>query len=342
LIGEYALGSIAPGDRARLERHLAACGACRRALEETQRLYGLLRPFELARPTAAFAARLDAALKHQLVAGDEALLTPAPDIPTAAPSAPAAGEPTPARRPWRRWPVFAAAFGTAAAAATLAALYFKVGMFAPAPEKVPSPAGVTTKAPAPGWGAGGHERPPVAAREKGAKAGAEAPAPTTFTGETAAPVVLEKKSLAATEDTKVSETRDDALARLAGSEERTEAGAREGELAYRAGGGKAAGEGLAGAGGLGLAPSSPGADAGVASKMFAAAPATLADELDPRIAADVERLTASDGVLLDYVMPNGGVMAYFYELSPEEQWTVLSRLKEEAAREKAEEIFLSP
>jgi hypothetical protein len=102
----------------------------------------------------------------------------------------------------------------------------------------------------------------------------------------------------------------------------------------------------AGAGaGFGAARGYARADAGVVVYGPPGAVALTATDvegwMDPRFEADVERLTGDDGALLDYVTPNGLLMAYFYELPVEEQRMLLSRMRREAEETPATEMLLS-
>lgn len=360
LLGEYALGTASPEDRRRVERHLATCRACRRALAETQRVYGLIRPFALAQPAPGFGDRLDVALEQKLgwdkpkremptVPADlEPIITPAlPLEPVAAPArpaaalepveeltAPAVSERRAARRRWLfgRWRAWAAAFGTAAAAAVVAIVFFKIMPFGPTGEMA-RPTERVTPAPRADYPVEAKKEFPAEKPIAVAPAGPKeevAPEPTpklTIAEPRPAEAPLRTRAPAATaleapkEETPVADVKKEPpLATIVGRSPvtRGEPGRTGGEMEYPA----------------------------VAEKTddgkFAALPPALADELDPRIAADVERLTASDGALLDYLVPNGGVLTYFYELPPDEQWAVLSRLKEETENEDADALLLSP
>ncbi len=63
--------------------------------------------------------------------------------------------------------------------------------------------------------------------------------------------------------------------------------------------------------------------------------------MGPRFEAEVERLTGDDAAFVDYVTPNGSLMAYFYELPLEEQRTLLSRLRREAEAAPAADMLFS-
>ncbi len=126
LLGEYALGTIGERDRARLEVHLASCPACRRALAATEKLYEFMAGYELAQASPSLATKVADALRREMPArAPVAAPIPRPAAePVAAPTP--EYEPRRAGKPWWRVPAFVTALGTAAAAATVAVLYFKV------------------------------------------------------------------------------------------------------------------------------------------------------------------------------------------------------------------------
>jgi len=342
LLGEYTLGTIDARDRVRLERHLSACRRCRRALGEMEALYQLMGPFQLARPARSFRGRLAAAVQKET----------AP-----APRAPVAEGRTAVARPARRWwriPAFASAFATAA---IVLILFFKVwAPFAPAPE-VPitaappateevapaaeGPVVPPAKSPAPA-------QPPVAYRLAETAAAAAPPAPAeplserTLADDGLMPVAAGSRG----RSTPAFEERVD-LAMATADEV---AAKKKAETPAPASAAFAWGEG-GGAGAAGVARGSSSGLGGVASgtKATAAAVAltgaaatdkdTVEDWMDPRVGADVERLTTDDAALLDYATPNGSLVVYFMELSPEEQKTVLTRLRAETEAAPAAELL---
>lgn len=117
-LGAYLIGSLAPAERAQVERHLATCRRCRAELAELAPLPGLL-------------AQLDA---------DEArhhVLMPSSDVLPRALDAVRRGQATDRRR-LRRWRVVAAAAAVVAAAATAAAVVSAVlPAVQPGPPAVP-------------------------------------------------------------------------------------------------------------------------------------------------------------------------------------------------------------
>jgi hypothetical protein len=322
LLGEYVLGTIAERDRARLEGHLARCRRCRRALAETEDMYRLLGDFDLAKAGPFFAAKVDRAIKGKAGVAE------------------AAESATRARTGfWGRLraPAFISA-AAAAAAIVVGVLYVKVWLPG-ASDQVEGPGAPAALPPAASVG-----KADKVLEMEGKKAGGVARYPVE-----APPLALEVTEEALAESPAVDEfmTYDAAVAAAppatypAGAED----GARPAEetiadfdaLMRR----ETAGGGVA----FGAARGYTRTDAKAAG--FGAPGAvtlTAADVegwMDPRFEADVERLTGDDGALLDYVTPNGLLMAYFYELPVEEQRMLLSRMRRETEETPATEMLLS-
>lgn len=113
ILGEYVLGTIAERDRVRLERHLARCESCRRQLAETEKMYGLLADFELAKPGPFFAAKLAGAVRSEAETRTDLYDAPAEKA--------LAGV-----RRWLLKPAFVGAAAAAGVAVVAAVLYAKV------------------------------------------------------------------------------------------------------------------------------------------------------------------------------------------------------------------------
>jgi hypothetical protein len=345
LLGEYALGTIRERDRARLEEHLGRCARCRRALAETEEVYRLLADFELAKPGPFFAAKVDRAMKS--AAGEEA----------------AEGRRARVRAGlWGRLraPAFVSAAAAAAAAIVAAVLYVKVWL----PDAAEVPAAPTTKGMPPAASVAKADRSVRFEEKEVAEAEARleelrAPAPAE-SGEAAAVPPAPAEALASDADALEgrTETREPLIA--AGAP--PAGGRRDGRRSYaaaaedktrkretRAPAADMLGPGGAGAGGVAFGAVGRGYGRGEVEKAALArtgvATLTAADVeawMDARFEADVERLTSDDDALLDYVTPNGSLMAYFYELPLEEQRALLSRLRREAEETSAAEMLLSP
>jgi hypothetical protein len=335
LLGEYALGTVAPRDRERLEAHLTECVGCRASLAETRRLYRLLEPYKLPEPSPYFAAKVTRALR-----GVEAEAA-------ASYAAPAAR-----RAPWWRVPAGVSAVAAVAVAVLVFVVYTRTGG--------PRPAGESTPAAAPGGpkvGEAGRAMAPDRERRG---------APPAFRGE------AEKSPMATPAVPPAARDGIATLTRAEAPEEETpdvegrlgSAGvATEAAFGARGAGG--------GAGGYGLGAADATATAGVSAAekekksddelseawtrldreraaaitpFSAEAPAegvasvSTAAWLDPRIEADVDKLTNKDA-LLEYVAPNGALMVYIYELPAEDQREVLSRLRTEMTAVPATEIL---
>ena len=322
LLGEYVLGTIAERDRARLERHLARCRRCRRALAETENMYRLMGDFDLAQAGPFFAAKVDRAVKG------------------AAPEEEAVESPAKTRAGlwgWLRAPAFISA-AAAAAAIVIGVLFVKVWL--PGVSNQVGGPGIPAEAP-PAASVGKTEK---AAEVTGEKAGAvserraEAPALT---------LTLTEEALAESPPVDEFTTYDAAVAAAppvgypAGGEDEprtAEEPIADFDALMRR---EAAGAGA----GFGAARGYARADAGAVVYGPPGAVALTATDvegwMDPRFEADVERLTGDDGALLDYVTPNGLLMAYFYELPVEEQRMLLSRMRREAEETPATEMLLS-
>jgi len=340
LLGEYALQTIAPADRARVERHLGTCAACRASLEETRKLYEMLEPYDLPSPAPFFGAKVMGALRR------------ADDV----------GFPETAARRWWRPAVFFPA-GALAAAAVALVLFVKIqGMggtvtspieLTTPPAEAPAATATVATAREEQPAAGGaihprsaaeeHWRPaPGIARGEGRGAGMVAAATETrsadvgrsggfgaggrtATGGSGMMALKESEyrdakkragSAEGAETEKVFEERDAAdghwsrmtpVARVDVAKAKSLAGGR----VMLAGGGAAA-----------------------------AVPPEVAAWVDPRIEADVDALTGDDAALFEYAVgPNGTIMIYVSELPMDVQKEVLSRLKAEAASAPAAEIL---
>jgi hypothetical protein len=323
LLGEYVLGTITERDRARLEDHLSRCRRCRRALAETEDMYRLLGDFELAKANPFFAAKVERALTGEAgVAG----------------TAEAAAEPRNWFRGWLRAPAFISA-AAAAAAIVVGVLYVKVWMPGSS-EPIERPPAKGAVPPAASVGkadrvleaegkktrgvAGRVAKSPALKLEATEEALAESPAADEFTTYDAAVAAAPPVSVAAgrEEEAVVAE---EAIADF--------------DALMR-------GETVPGGGALGAAPRGYARTDAKASRL--GAPGTVAltaadveGWMDERFEADVEKLTGDDGVLLDYVTPNGLLMAYFYELPLEEQRMLLSRIRRETEETSAAEMLLS-
>lgn len=324
LLGEYALGTISERDRARLEGHLARCRRCRRALAETEDMYRLLGDFELAKAGPFFAAKVERAIKRE--AGVTAT----------------AGSAARARswfRGWLRAPAYISAAAAAAAAIVVGVLYVKVWMPGSA-EQIEGPATKGAVPPAAsiekadkvleaertksGRGVGRPAEVPALSLEVTEEALAESPAVDEFMTYDAAAAASPPVSYPAgleDEGGPAEETIADFDALMRSETARGGAAFGAAPRGYARGGAGAAGFGAPG--------------------KVALTAADVEGWMDERFEADVERLTGDDGALLDYVTPNGLLMAYFYELPLEEQRMLLSRMRREAEETSAAEMLLS-
>ncbi|MGD8719309.1 MAG: zf-HC2 domain-containing protein [Candidatus Zixiibacteriota bacterium] len=365
LLGEYALGIIEERDRVRLERHLKQCRRCRNALAKTQKMYALLGEFEPAGPEASFAATLDETLREEVGIGW--VETPVEATPEPEAVAPVETAPEITRRPeaeprrekargwiwdWLRKPAFVSVAAAATLAVVATVLYVEVWLpNASAPSLTPAPGKM---APATGT---------VAARDTGGTAREETEAvspaegvreaalPDEPVGDLATPSpALERKKPAgrgpgfgaagrATASEPMESGYDDFDKLMA--EEIAAADEATGGMSFM--GGRGAGGRVRGMEEMTALTVTAGAGATpgrsrLEGKIYATA--DVESYMDVRFETDVSRLTAAEGAaLVDYVTPNGSLMAYFYELPVEEQETLLSRLRyeaEEAAKAETE------
>jgi len=363
LLGEYALGTIGERDRARLERHLAGCRTCTRALADTRGLYGFLSAAELATPSPSLAAKVEAALRRETDFAAARVTAPAPARPRdEARPAPVAAAAVEKRRAWWRVPAWVPALGTVGAVVVVAMIYFKVFTPGGKPEAVIPPGEVTKPASgakgaataevvasAPGLTALGgvaprEERPRVdldAAKSEVAWTGGEGrgvsaptPAPETlFPAVRDAGAETDEKELADVVSFGAGGAAADERFKEVEKKDKSRVESREDTAVAEEPGG---GTGFGGA--VGGSAYREGRLAAVRADVKTAG-VNLEEVMDPRIGDDVERLTA-DGALFEYVTPNGSMMSYFLELSPEEQRTVLTRLKNEADAAGASDVFL--
>lgn len=366
IIGEYVLGTVEERDRARLERHLGRCEACRRELAEMEEMYRLLGDFELAEPEPFFAAKVERAVRDE---AEEAAAAPAREGFVAGLGG------------WMRRHAVASALTAASVATVAAVLYVKVWL-PRTPQETTAPAageallkvGKKYSPPPPPDIAAG-ERPSVGEGEPRDVAlpvpdehGEAAPAPPGIAATEERPPGGELRFGRAGAD-----VADEVAPRryeIAEAEEKAmgapEAkGKEEGVLEEphpagvssegRGYGGAAftartrARDDAAGASArrgevstldrtAAAEPVSP-ALAGLEEETLTAA--DVEARMDARFEADIERLTGGGTALVDYVTPNGLLMTYFYELPVEEQKTLLSRLRREAEAATAAELLLS-
>lgn len=339
LLGEYALQTIAPAERARVERHLATCEGCRASLEETRKLYELLDPYELPDPAPFFGAKVMGALRR----ADDGTL------------------PESSSRRWWRPAIFFPAAGALGAAAVALVLFVKLqGIGGPitspieaTPAPAEKPAAVDTVAAA-------REAAPLAAGESRPHSAAEdhwRPAPTIAAGEgrdsgpASPPAETRSKELTRgggagpsgrTASGSVIATKETSYRDVKKREARSEGAEAENTFEERdAGGGFFTPTPTMARVDMGKAKA---AGAGrvmlVGGGMTATVPPEVAAWIDPRIETDVDALTGDDAALFEYAVgPNGTIMVYVSELPVEAQKEVLSRLKAEAATVPAAEIL---
>jgi hypothetical protein len=320
LVGERALGTINERDRASLERHLAGCPRCRQALAETERMYRLMEGFELAKAKPFLAAKVERALRGEG----------------------AAGEPEKAAFPLWRWlraPAFAPVAAAVSAAVVVGVLYFNVWApsaaekaGAPVADKAAAPAGKEdrglaeeTRAPLAKERPAREPAPPLAEVAPPLAKAAPSPEPVPLPGELPAAGEATLKLKFAEESRAVTA---DALT-LSGVTE--EAEKKKAAVRRSARGDVTAADEIA-------------AFARPALGKLEDKELTAADVeawMDARFEAEVERLTGDDAAFVEYVTPNGLLMAYFYELTLEEQRTLLSRLRREAEAASAADMLLS-
>lgn len=323
LLGEYVLGTIAERDRARLEGHLARCRRCRRALAETEDMYRLLGDFELATAGPFFGAKVERAIRAE--AGVKEAVEGATKTRTGFWG-------------WLRAPAYISA-AAAAAAIVVGVLYVKVWLPGDpgqvegpgAPAAVPPAASVgkadsalETDAKKTGRVAGHPAEVPALTLEVTEEALAESPAVDefmTYDAAAAATPPVAYPTARKDEAGPAEETIADFDALMGRETARGSATYGAAPRGYARGGAGAAGFGAPGA--------------------LALTAADVEGWMDPRFEADVERLTGDDGALLDYVTPNGLLMAYFYELPVEEQRMLLSRMRRETEETPATEMLLS-
>ncbi|NIT37405.1 MAG: hypothetical protein GTN49_13065 [candidate division Zixibacteria bacterium] len=361
LVGERALGTISERDRAPLERHLAGCRRCRQALAETERMYRLMEGFELAKAGPFFAARVERALRDEAAAGKRERA------------------PFPLWR-WLRAPAFAPVAAAVSAAIIVGVLYFNVWApsapkpaeapaarkVAPPPEEEELAAREETRAPLREERRAREPAPPLAEA-------ARPPEPTPLPGEVPAaghiattPKVAEESGVFAADVPPLTGVTGEV-------EKKKKAGRRPERPAVRRGA-----RGRTTAADKTAAFQRPAASELEDEKVAAPRPeratvrrdargrTTAADKMaafyrpalgelegkkltaadveawmGPRFEAEVERLTGDDAAFVDYVTPNGSLMAYFYELPLEEQRTLLSRLRREAEAAPAADMLFS-
>jgi anti-sigma factor RsiW len=376
ILGEYVLGTIDERDRARLERHLARCPRCRRDLVQTEKTYQLLGPFELAKPGPYFAAKLSRAVQREAEAaapgttGERAraglrrwLRTPAlasavaaasvaivatvlyvkvwlPHVPEGV-EVPAAGKVASAARAEK------AAELTAAAAEERPARKRRT---ARAEAALPGEAGPIPRETAAAAEPAAKKEPYlVAGAPHGATAAAEADKLATLAPRPARAEAVPPSEAAPPSGETAATEKAAMTARPAKEKGR---GIAEAPYPAKA---TAVADSLAGpaaAAGSGASRDEMGryrrsavddvkrpefAELGEESIVAADVEAWM----DPRFEADVERLTGDGAALVDYVTPNGSLMAYFYELPVDEQKTLLSRLRREAEAASAADLLLS-
>lgn len=356
LLGEYALGTIDERDRARLERHLARCPRCQRDVVEIEKTYRLLGDFELAKPAPFFAARVTSALQREA---------------QAAVGGTAAERGRAGLRRWWRTPAFASAIAAASVAAVATVLFVKVWLPHP-PEGVDLPT-AGKAAPAAKAEKPDRREARAAVKETAAAEGRPPSEPRMARPDTSPPTEAGKTTATAprtapTEAPPSSET-EAPLRETAASEEpatkvrpgkEKDRGVAEAPYAATAGepyrfatpappaarartraddaGGSASRDEMRRLGRL--------ADSDVKRPEFteleekSLIAADVEAWMDARLEADVERLTGDGAALVDYITPNGSLMAYFYELPAEEQKTLLSRLRREAEAASPAELLL--
>jgi len=357
LVGEQALGTINERDRASLERHLAGCRRCRQALAETERIYRLMEGFELAKAEPSFAARVERAVRSEAAAGK----------PEKAPF--------PLWR-WLRAPAFAPAAAAVSAAIVVGVLYFSV--WAPsAPEPGEAPAARKVAPPAAKEdppaaeeveGAAPEERRPREPAPPSAELAAP-PEPAPLSGEVppvgeaaTTPEVAKESGVVAADAPPLTAVTEEAEKKKAAAPRPERATARRDARGTTAADETAAFGRPAPSEFDGERPAAPRPERATvrrgargrakAADETAAFGRLILDELedkeltaadvetwlDARFEAEVERLTGDDAALVEYVTPNGSLMAYFYELPLEEQKTLLSRLRREAEAASAVDV----
>lgn len=357
LLGEYALGTIDERDRARFERHFAQCPRCRRDLVEIEKTYRLLGNFELAKPAPFFAARVNRAVQSEAQAAGGGIT----------------GER--GRAGLRRWlpaPAFASAIAAASVAAVAAVLFVKVwlprgpeGVDVPAVGKVAPAAkaektdrrkaAAVAKEPAAAKG-----RPPSEARTARPEAAPSAeagksttPAPRTPPTEAVPPAEAEAppRETPAGEEPAMKvrpgkeKDRGVAEAPYAATAAEAYGFATPAPPAARArtrdddAGASASRDGMRRFGRLAVDDAKRPEFTELEEESLIAA--DVETWMDARFEADVERLTGDGAALVDYITPNGSLMAYFYELPAEEQRTLLSRLRREAEAASPADLLLS-
>jgi|GEM_PF-2052742 len=378
LLGEYVLGTIGERDRARFERHLARCARCRRDLVETEKTYRLLGNFELAKPGPFLAAKVARAVGREAqaavpgITGERAradvrrwLRTPAFATVLAAASVAVVATVLYIKVWLPRAPegVEGPAAGKVASAAKAekaAEERLPFGPRTPRPEAVPpSETGRPSRETA-------AAEEPVAEEEGGFAA--EAPYAATVPAEADKLATLEARAARPEAAPPAKGRRPSREIAAAGKAAATPPPAKEKGRAFAEGAYPATGAGepdklaarapfMAAAlprdyavsrgardemGRYGRAAANDverGEFAKAEEKTLVAA--EVEGWMDARFEADVERLTGDGAALVDYVTPNGSLMAYFYELSVDEQKTLLSRLRREAEAESAADLLLS-
>jgi hypothetical protein len=321
LVGERALGTINERDRASLERHLAGCRRCRQALAGTERMYRLMEGFELAKAEPLLAARVERALRGEA----------------------AAGKPEKAASPLWRWlraPAFAPVAAAVSAAIVVGVLYFNVwAPGAPRPAEAPAARKAAPPAQKEDRAAAEETRAPVREERRAREPvpplaeAATPPEPAPLPGEVPAagraaitPKVAKEGGVFAADAVTLTAASDEA-------EKKKVAAPRPEHAAVRRS-----------ARGVKTAADETAAFARPAFGKLEDKELTAADVeawMDARFEAEVERLTGDDAALVEYVTPNGLLMAYFYELTLEEQRTLLSRLRREAEAASAAETLFS-
>lgn len=328
LVGERALGTINERDRAPLERHLAGCPRCRQALAETERMYRLMEGFELAKAEPLLAAKVERALRGEATAGKPGRA------------------PLPLRR-WLRAPAFAPVAAAVSAAIVVAVLYFNLwAPSAPKPAEPPvarkaaPPAqkedrGVAeeTRAPVPEERLAREPAPPLAEGPPPLAEAATPREPAPLPGEVPAagraaitPKAAKESGVVAADAVTLTAATEEAEKKKAAAPRPERATVRE-DARGRA---TAADETAA------FAPPPFGE---LEDRELTAA--DVEAWMDARFETEVERLTGDDAAFVEYVTPNGLLMAYFYELPLEEQRTLLSRLRREAEAASAAEMLFS-
>ena len=321
LVGEQALGTINERDRASLERHLAGCRRCRQAHAETERMYRLMAAFELAKAEPSFAASVERALRSEA----------------------AAGKPEKASFPLWRWlraPAFAPVAAAVSAAIVVGVLYFNVwAPSAPKPAETPAARKVAPPAEKEDRAAAEETRAPLrdkrGAREPAPPLAEAAtpPEPAPLPGEVPAagraaitPKVAKERGVVAADAQPLTAVTEEVEKKKVAAPRPERATVRR-DARGRA---MAADETAA----YGRPPFGELEDKELTT-------ADVEAWMDARFEAEVERLTGDDAAFVEYVTPNGLLMAYFYELTLEEQRTLLSRLRLEAEAASAAEMLFS-